>query len=60
LDYETWVMDLEESNRQKTAIWYKLYSAKEAYGLQSMDPQEWRAVYEKMKTDDDLLQQYHR
>lgn len=53
-------MDLEKSNRDEVAHWKKLYSAKQSYGLSSLLPNDWNAFYERLKTDDTLMDTYDR
>lgn len=53
-------MDLDESNRRAEAIWKKLYSAKDSYNLKSLLPAEWNDLYERLKTDDELMDTYDR
>ncbi|KAK6619763.1 hypothetical protein RUM43_012528 [Polyplax serrata] len=60
VDFEGWIMDLEKSNRDEVAHWKKLYSAKESYGLSSLLPNDWNAFYERLKTDDTLMDTYDR
>lgn len=60
LDHETWILDLEQANRNDNPIWSKLYTAKEAYNMSSLLPSDWDAVYRKLISDDETLQLYHR
>ncbi|KAK2727956.1 sphingomyelin phosphodiesterase-like [Artemia franciscana] len=61
VDHENWVMNLAEANRYPhlPPRWYKLYSAKEAYGMTSLSPQEWDSLVYRMAMDDDLFQNYY-
>lgn len=60
LNHETWVLDLEQSNKNRVAVWFKSYSAKEEYQMSSLGPDEWDKLYQRLKTNDDLLQTYYR
>lgn len=60
IDHETWVMDLEEANKGTRPRWFQLYSARRAYGLRSLHPQEWDMLINRMTEDDDLFDLYHR
>lgn len=60
IDHENWVMNLEETNLSDEPKWYKSYSAKEEYGLESLSAEEWNKFYEKLKTDDELFQLYYQ
>lgn len=60
LDHETWILDLEKANREDNPVWTKMYSAKETYGMTSLLPSEWDLIYQKLVSDDETLQLYHR
>ena len=60
IDHETWVMDLAEANREGEPHWYRLYSARHAYGMHSLRPQEWDKLIHRLTHDDDLFDMYHR
>ncbi|KAJ8939980.1 hypothetical protein NQ318_006162 [Aromia moschata] len=48
LDHETWTMNLKEANEgDNEPKWYKLYSAKDAYEMNSLEPSEWNKLIEK-------------
>ncbi|XP_037518605.2 sphingomyelin phosphodiesterase 2-like [Rhipicephalus sanguineus] len=59
-DHETFVMDLEESNKKDMPRWQLEYSAKHHYGLQSLSPQQWHSLAEKFRTNETLFREYHR
>ncbi|XP_071516089.1 sphingomyelin phosphodiesterase-like isoform X6 [Panulirus ornatus] len=60
LDHETWVMNLDEANREGIPRWYQLYSAKRAYGMRNLLPKEWDQLILKMTLDDNLFKKYLR
>lgn len=60
LDHETWILDLERANMEDNPVWSKMYSAKETYGMTSLLPSEWDAVYRRLVEDEEALQMYHR
>lgn len=60
LDHETWVMNLDEANRDGIPRWYQLYSAKRAYNMRNLLPEEWNGLVYKMALDDDLFEKYLR
>ncbi|KAB7497963.1 Sphingomyelin phosphodiesterase [Armadillidium nasatum] len=60
LDHETWIMNLDEANKGSRPYWYQLYSARRAYGLRSLHPQEWDSLVYRMADDDKLFDVYHR
>ncbi|XP_056645510.1 sphingomyelin phosphodiesterase-like isoform X1 [Diorhabda sublineata] len=52
LDHETWTTDLEKANEgENEPIWYKLYSARDTYGIQSLSPEMWDKFIDKMAAD---------
>ena len=60
LDHETWVMNLEQANRNGYANWYLLYTAKQAYKLRNLHPQEWDRLIYRMLENEDLFFLYYR
>ena len=62
MDHETWITDLGEANRIRATdlTWFKLYSAKEAYGMRSLDPQSWDDLVMRMYDDRRLFDLYYR
>ncbi|KAL1419661.1 hypothetical protein MTO96_005075 [Rhipicephalus appendiculatus] len=59
-DHETFVMDLDESNKMDEPKWQLEYSAKHEYGLHSLSPQQWHSLAEKFRTNETLFREYHR
>jgi len=62
LDHETWIMDLEEANRHavNSPRWYRLYTAREAFRMPSLTPQDWDHLVQRMSYDDNLFQTYYK
>ncbi|XP_077488730.1 sphingomyelin phosphodiesterase-like [Amblyomma americanum] len=60
LDHETFVMDLEKSNKEDKPIWNLAYSAKEHYNMRSLSAKHWHNLAEKFRTNDTLFKEYHR
>jgi sphingomyelin phosphodiesterase len=58
LDHESYWLNLTEANLKDKAEWKFEYSAKEAYGLESLQPQEWARLIDRFKTDDALFQKF--
>ncbi|CAI8030322.1 Sphingomyelin phosphodiesterase [Geodia barretti] len=58
LDHESYWLNLTEANLKDKAEWKFEYSAKEAYGLGSLQPQEWARLIDRFKTDDALFQKF--
>ncbi|CAF0747954.1 unnamed protein product [Brachionus calyciflorus] len=50
MDHETMFLNISETNMKpnETPIWKKEYSAKEAYGLKSLQPSEWNELIERL------------
>lgn len=60
IDHETWVMNLDEANRDGRPRWYQLYSAQRAYKMRNLLPQEWNNLVYKMMLEDELFKKYLR
>lgn len=61
IDHETWVFDLAKANAEKEAPdYYKLYSARHAYGMPNLRPKEWNNLLEKMIDHPKLFEQFYR
>ncbi|KAJ1531727.1 hypothetical protein ONE63_000393 [Megalurothrips usitatus] len=60
VDHETWVMNLKEANLYDYPIWYKLYSARAAYQLPSLLPQEWDTLINKVAQDGPMFDIYYK
>lgn len=62
LDYDEFIYNLTEANLtpDKPPRWYKLYSFKEAYGLDSMSYEALGKLVERMVTDISIMQKYYR
>ncbi|KAF2894532.1 hypothetical protein ILUMI_11660 [Ignelater luminosus] len=62
LDYEQWTYNLTEANldSKKDPNWYKLYSFKDAYGLEKLEPSDFHDLLQRMSTDVSLIEKYRR
>ncbi|CAN7988622.1 unnamed protein product [Ixodes hexagonus] len=62
LDHETYIMNLTEANASPDdePVWKLEYTAKSAYGMSSLQPQEWDRVLGKMHDDDALFDRFYR
>ncbi|KAI5755410.1 hypothetical protein M8J77_016576 [Diaphorina citri] len=60
LDHETWIMSLREANLYDYPIWYKLYSARSAYQVSTLLPQDWDLLLIKLAEDQNLFDQYYK
>ncbi|KAJ8974388.1 hypothetical protein NQ317_006167 [Molorchus minor] len=60
-DFEEWTMDLETANldAKNPPAWYKLYSFREAYNVDSLDPSEIDLLLQRMTKDHSLIDQYY-
>ncbi|XP_050666343.1 sphingomyelin phosphodiesterase isoform X2 [Leptidea sinapis] len=60
VDHETWIMNLKEANLFGYPIWYKLYSARSAYLMPSLRPQDWDKFIDDMTTKEDVFNLYYK
>ncbi|XP_039755236.1 sphingomyelin phosphodiesterase isoform X1 [Pararge aegeria] len=60
VDHETWIMNLKEANLFGYPIWYKLYSARSAYMMPSLRPQDWDTFIDDMTSKEDVFNLYHK
>lgn len=62
LDYDEFTYNLTEANLtpNKPPRWYKLYSFKEAYGLESMNYEQLGNLIKRMTADASIMQKYYR
>ena len=55
-------MNLTKANKMRsndTLKWIKEYNFKQAYGMASLEPNDWDLFYHEMQTDDDLFNSYY-
>lgn len=60
VDHETWIMDLESANLNDNPVWFKSYSARDAYSMKGLRPSDWHEFIEKMKNNDTLFDSYFK
>ncbi|CAH4031126.1 sphingomyelin phosphodiesterase isoform X2 [Pieris brassicae] len=60
VDHETWIMNLKEANLFGYPIWYKLYSARSAYMMSALRPEDWDRFIDNMTEKEDLFNLYHK
>lgn len=60
IDHETWTMNLREANLYGYPIWFKLYSARQAFGMESLRPQDWDNLVEKMTNEPNLFNLFYK
>lgn len=60
VDHESWVMNLKEANLYDYPIWYKLYSARQAYQMVSLLPKDWDSLIDKMTNEPALFDLYYK
>ncbi|KAL1505786.1 hypothetical protein ABEB36_005267 [Hypothenemus hampei] len=61
LDHETWTFDLGKANlNDNRPSWYKLYSAREAYEMKNLRPEEWNNLIERLSVDEELFNKFYR
>ncbi|CAG9764151.1 unnamed protein product [Ceutorhynchus assimilis] len=60
-NHETWTFDLETANvPNNEPLWYKLYSAKEAYRMASLRPEQWNNLIDNMVTNEERFEEFYR
>ncbi|XP_055349076.1 sphingomyelin phosphodiesterase-like [Paramacrobiotus metropolitanus] len=62
LDHETYIANITAANLQPEVgpVWYKEYSAKEAFGLEQLEPRNWNALLDEFERDDAKFQTFFR
>lgn len=61
LDHATYTLNLTLANQQDATPYFELaYSAKEAYSLPGLSPQDWASLGWSMATDNQLFEEYIR
>lgn len=62
LDFEEWIFNITEANLfpNENPIWYKLYSFKDAYGMDNLHPSSFADLLNRMAQSKELMQQYYR
>ncbi|XP_043597196.1 sphingomyelin phosphodiesterase isoform X1 [Bombus pyrosoma] len=60
VDHESWVMNLKEANLYDYPIWYKMYSARQAYQMPSLLPRDWDTLIDKMSNEPSLFDLYYK
>nr|CAI5869023.1 unnamed protein product [Callosobruchus analis] len=60
-DHETWTMDLNKANEDNSEpVWYKLYSAKDAYQMKSLRAEQWDSLLQRMTKDSNLFDMFYK
>ncbi|CAO1430795.1 unnamed protein product, partial [Diamesa tonsa] len=60
IDHETWIMNLKEANLYDFPIYYKLYSARAAYGMIGLRPADWDDMINNMTDDQEKFDLYYK
>jgi len=61
LDHETYFANLTTANMPGgSPKWELLYKAKQAYGMQSLDPMSWHNLSEQIRTDQTMFDKFLR
>ncbi|XP_063982405.1 sphingomyelin phosphodiesterase-like [Diachasmimorpha longicaudata] len=60
VDHETWIMNLEEANFYGTPFWWRLYSARDAYDMASLQPSDWNQLIDRMIDDTEIFDVYYK
>jgi len=61
IDHETWFMDLQAANAHpdREPVWQKLYTARDAYELESLSPRSWDDLVRRMNTNISLFSDFY-
>ena len=59
LDHETYIMNLTDANLHNKPQWFKEYSAKDAYNLANLFPQDWHDWSHMLETDNAMFEKYY-
>ncbi|CAL4122871.1 unnamed protein product [Meganyctiphanes norvegica] len=60
IDYENWIMNLTEAHEIGSPRWFELYSAKEEYNMEALQPTDWDDLATRMSTDRQLFDKYFK
>ena len=60
VDHDTWTFDLKAANRDGSPQWMRLYNARRAYDMQSLQPSSWTRLVREMATNDALFDSFYR
>ncbi|KRT83262.1 hypothetical protein AMK59_3221, partial [Oryctes borbonicus] len=60
MDHESWTMNLREANLYGYPIWFKLYTARQAFGMEALRPQDWDELVEKMTNEPQLFELFYK
>jgi sphingomyelin phosphodiesterase len=61
LDHETWTMNLDEANESsEDPKWYRLYSAKNAFAMESLRPAAWAKVIDRLVQNPDFFELFYK
>lgn len=60
LDHETYFTNLTEANLKRKINWELEYSAKKAYNMSSLFPEDWNLLTERFEKDDSLFEKFHK
>jgi hypothetical protein len=61
LDHETWTINLDEANESsEDPKWYRLYSAKNAFAMDSLRPAAWAKVIDRLVQNPDFFDLFYK
>jgi sphingomyelin phosphodiesterase len=61
LDHETWTINLDEANESsEDPKWYRLYSAKNAFAMESLRPAAWAKVIDRLVQNPDFFDLFYK
>lgn len=53
-------MNLREANLYGYPIWFKLYTARQAFGMDALRPKDWDDLVERMTNDPKLFELFYK
>jgi sphingomyelin phosphodiesterase len=59
MDSQTYMLNLTKANAGQTPVWELEYSAKSAFGMQSLTPSDWHSLTQRMNSDVTLVEKYN-
>jgi sphingomyelin phosphodiesterase len=60
IDHESWTMNLREANLYGYPIWFKLYSVRQAFGMDALRPADWDLLIDRMTNDSKLFELFYK
>ncbi|XP_077866831.1 sphingomyelin phosphodiesterase-like [Saccoglossus kowalevskii] len=59
LNHHTYILNITDANLTNKPVWIKEYSAKEAYGMNWLFPNDWNSLVKEFKKNKELFNKYY-